>query len=141
MPKHTVSSSSRRGIPKWLRVTIISVLVAANLALLGALYFVWVGERALSSAGTDEAVTGVLDESTGGDLTILVVGSDSREGLEDLSNFGSVGGARADVVMLMRLDGATNSTQMLSIPRDLWVDIPGHGKDKINAAYAFGAPP
>lgn len=140
MPKHTVSSSSRRGIPKWLRVTIISLLVVANLALLGAIYFVWVGQRALSAATADEAVTGVLDESTGGDLTILVVGSDSREGLEDLTNFGAVGGARADVIMLLRLDDATSTTQMLSIPRDLWVDIPGHGQDKINAAYSLGGP-
>ena len=140
MPKHTDPSSTRRGIPKWLKVTIISVLVAANLALLGAIYFIWVGERALSAATTDESVTPLLDESSGGDLTILVVGSDSREGLDDLTFFGEAGGARADVVMLIRLDGTTDSTQMLSIPRDLWVEIPGHGQEKINAAYAFGGP-
>jgi LCP family protein required for cell wall assembly len=140
MPKHTNSSSPRRGVPKWLKITIISILVVANLALLGAIYAIWVGERALSTAGQDEQVTGVLDEASGGNLTILVVGSDSRAGLDDLTNFGSAGGARADVVMLMRLDGATATTQMLSVPRDLWVDIPGHGQAKINAAYAFGGP-
>jgi LCP family protein required for cell wall assembly len=140
MPKHTVSSSSRRSIPKWLKVTIISVLVVANLALLGALYAVWVGENALGTAATDDQVTAALDESTGGDMTILVVGSDSREGLDDLSNFGAVGGARADVVMLVKIDGDSSTTQMLSVPRDLWVEIPGHGNDKINAAYAFGGP-
>lgn len=140
MPKHTVPSSSRRSIPKWLRVTIISVLVVANLALLGAIYAIWVGENALGTAATDDQVTAALDVSTGGDLTILVVGSDSREGLDDLSNFGTIGGARADVVMLVKIHGNNSTTQMLSVPRDLWVDIPGRGNDKINAAYAHGGP-
>jgi LCP family protein required for cell wall assembly len=140
MPKHTVTSSSRRSIPKWLKVTIISVLVVANLALLGAIYAIWVGENALGTAASDDQVTAALDESTGGDLTILVVGSDSREGLDDLSNFGTIGGARADVVMLVKIHGDNSTTQMLSVPRDLWVDIPGRGNDKINAAYAYGGP-
>jgi len=140
MPKHTVTSSSRRSIPKWLKVTIISVLVVANLALLGAIYAIWVGENALGTAATDDHVTAALDEAVGGDLTILVVGSDSREGLDDLSNFGAVGGARADVVMLVKIHGDSSTTQLLSVPRDLWVDIPGRGNDKINAAYAYGGP-
>lgn len=140
MPKYINPSSPRRGIPKWLKVTIITILVVANVALLGALYAIWVGERALSTADQDDQVTAALDEASGGDLTILVVGSDSREGLDDLTNFGSAGGARADVVMLIKLDGETSTTQMLSVPRDLWVDIPGRGEDKINAAYAYGGP-
>ncbi len=41
--------------------------------------------------------------------------------------------------MLVRVD-PSGSTRMLSIPRDLWVSIPGHGEDKINAAYALGGP-
>ena len=40
--------------------------------------------------------------------------------------------------MLMRIGGGRNAR--LSIPRDTVVDIPGHGSDKINAAYAFGGP-
>jgi LCP family protein required for cell wall assembly len=140
MPKHTSSSPPRRPVPRWLKVTIISVLVAANIALLGAIYAIWVGENALGTASRDDQVTAALDEANGGDLTVLVVGSDSRAGLDDLTNFGSFGGARADVVMLIRFDGETSATQMLSIPRDLWVDIPGHGENKINAAYAFGGP-
>ena len=71
----------------------------------------------------------------------LVVGSDSRAGLDDLTNFGAVGGARGDVVMIVRLDPKTSEAEMLSIPRDLYVDIPGNGMNKINAAYAFGGPP
>ncbi len=131
-------SEPRRGLPKWLKVTIIVSLVLANLALVGVFYVVNVGENALAEADTNTDVTDVLDESTG-DLTFLVVGSDSREGLDDLTNFGVAGGERSDVIMLVRLDNEGRA-QMLSIPRDLWVDIPGNGKNKINSAYSFGGP-
>jgi LCP family protein required for cell wall assembly len=70
----------------------------------------------------------------------LVVGSDSREFLpDDLDgSFGSFTGSRADVVMLVQ---ATNDRrQVISLPRDLKVEIPGNGTNRINAAYAFGGP-
>jgi LCP family protein required for cell wall assembly len=73
-------------------------------------------------------------------LTFVIVGSDSRAGLDDLKNFGDIGGARGDVVILVRLDRGSSSAQMLSIPRDLYVDIRGHGNNRINAAYALGGP-
>jgi LCP family protein required for cell wall assembly len=48
------------------------------------------------------------------------------------------GEARADTIMLVHIDPATNKTIILSFPRDLWVSIPGHGTDKINAAFEGG---
>jgi LCP family protein required for cell wall assembly len=42
--------------------------------------------------------------------------------------------------MIARIAGDRQHAQVISIPRDSWVDIPGHGKDKINAAYAYGGP-
>lgn len=42
--------------------------------------------------------------------------------------------------MLVRFDSSTSAVQILSIPRDLYVDIAGHGQNRINAAYAFGGP-
>lgn len=73
-----------------------------------------------------------------GTQTFLLVGSDSRADLpDDLDGaFGDFGGERSDVVILARPSGGT--LQLLSLPRDLKVDIPGHGTNKINAAYAFG---
>jgi LCP family protein required for cell wall assembly len=68
--------------------------------------------------------------------TILVLGSDART--EGLAEPGSGGPSRADSIMLLRIGGGANAS--LSIPRDTVVDIPGHGTDKINAAYAFGGP-
>ncbi len=62
---------------------------------------------------------------------ILVIGSDrrSRKGGNGLS----------DTLILVRLDFKRNFISMMSFPRDLWVDIPGHGPSKLNNAYAFGA--
>jgi polyisoprenyl-teichoic acid--peptidoglycan teichoic acid transferase len=131
---------ARRGLPKWLKVTTITLLVVANLAVLAFIWAVQTGNNLLAVADTDDEVTGALDATSGDDRTFLIVGSDSREGLDDLNNFGNIGGARGDVVMLVRLDATTNTAQMLSIPRDLLVDIPGHGRDRINAAYSFGGP-
>lgn len=131
---------SPRRVPRWLKVTIIIFLVVANLVALGALWAIRTGQGVLSGAGTNSDVVGVLDRPSGDSLTFLIVGSDSRAGLDDLTNFGVAGGARGDVIMLVRVDSSTSSAQMLSIPRDLWVSIPGHGENRINAAYAFGGP-
>lgn len=134
-----VNGSPRRGLPKWFKATIVTLLVAANLA---ALFLVWAlitGRNVLAEADTDDEVVEELSAPTGDSLIFLVVGSDSREGLDDLSNFGDFPGQRGDVIMLVRVD-RSGQTRMLSIPRDLWVPIPGHGENRINAAYAFGGP-
>jgi len=65
--------------------------------------------------------------------TLLLVGSDRRYG-------DAKGDARSDTLMLIRLDPKQNATTVLSIPRDLRVTIPGHGDDRINAAYTLGGP-
>ncbi len=73
-----------------------------------------------------------------GDGVYLIIGTDNRENLPDdlAGNFGDFAGARADVIILAQV--ANGRRQLLSIPRDLKVDIPGHGTNKVNAAYAFG---
>jgi len=88
---------------------------------------------------------GVSDEaeealSGGGNLffgsTILVLGSDQRTGASiDKSQSGP---ARADTIMLIH--ASFGRIRKLSIPRDVEVQIPGHGPGKINAAYALGGP-
>ncbi|HET9260287.1 MAG TPA: LCP family protein [Acidimicrobiia bacterium] len=136
----TAATPRRSGLPKWLKVTIISLLVLANVAVLGFIWVVNTGNNLFADARTDDEVTEVLDPANNGRRTILVVGSDTREGLDDLDNFGDFAGARGDVVMLVSVDPASNDVRMLSIPRDLWVSIPGHGENRINAAYSLGGP-
>jgi LCP family protein required for cell wall assembly len=66
--------------------------------------------------------------------TILVLGSDARP--SGSKEAGAGGASRSDTIMLLRVGGGANSK--LSIPRDTIAEIPGHGVDKINAAYAYG---
>jgi LCP family protein required for cell wall assembly len=76
-------------------------------------------------------------------LTFLLVGSDSRATAPTTGKGAAAdaGSERSDVLMLARIDPARTGASVVSIPRDSWVDIPGHGQNKINAAYAFGGPP
>jgi LCP family protein required for cell wall assembly len=68
--------------------------------------------------------------------TILILGSDRRP----KQNAEGARGARSDTIMLVRLNPHKEATAIMSLPRDLKVNIPGHGVDKINAAYEFGGP-
>ncbi len=63
--------------------------------------------------------------------TILILGSDKRPKGQEI-------GARSDTTILLRV--AADQISVLSIPRDLKVNIPGHGVDKFNAAYSYGGP-
>ncbi|CAM5514607.1 Cell envelope-related transcriptional attenuator OS=Tsukamurella paurometabola (strain ATCC 8368 /DSM / CCUG 35730 / CIP 100753 / JCM 10117 / KCTC 9821/ NBRC 16120 / NCIMB 702349 / NCTC 13040) OX=521096 GN=Tpau_0136 PE=3 SV=1 [Tsukamurella paurometabola] len=74
----------------------------------------------------------------------LLVGSDAREGLtpeqqKDLATGGDLGGARTDTIMLVHIP-KSGSPLLISIPRDLYVPVPGQGSYKINAAYFLGGP-
>ena len=60
---------------------------------------------------------------------VLVVGSDERAGLE---------GARGDALHVIGLNASQGKATILNIPRDTWVDIPGHGQGRINEAYRYG---
>lgn len=65
-----------------------------------------------------------------GEMNILLLGSDSR-GEEH---------SRSDTLMIAHYNSNNNSIKLASIMRDTYVDIPGHGLQKINAAFAFGGP-
>jgi LCP family protein required for cell wall assembly len=75
--------------------------------------------------------------------TYLLVGSDSREGLSRADRAklgtGSAAGQRTDTIMLLHVP-ESGPTALISLPRDSYVPIPGHGHNKINAAFAFGGP-
>lgn len=64
---------------------------------------------------------------------ILILGSDHRRSLPG-------DGQRSDTMLLVRLNPKQHTVSMLSFPRDLYVEIPGHGQAKINDAYSYGGP-
>lgn len=72
-------------------------------------------------------------------VTFLVLGSDSRTSGGDPTNW-EYGAQRSDVLLLVQISADRTSMSMMSLPRDSWVEIPGHGKQKINAAYSLGGP-
>ena len=94
-----------------------------------------------------EELTPVENESifTKRPRNVLVLGSDSRRGLteEEQAQAGDPGdleGERSDTIILLHIDPRREQAVIVHFPRDLRVEIPGHGSDKINAAYELGGP-
>jgi len=134
---------------RWLRRTAYSVLAIVLLAAAGAggLYF-YAGYR-FDQIKKVHAKHLVKQAPPGKPFNILLVGSDSRAFVTNavqenaFGSGGSVGGQRSDVTMVARFVPATKSVTILSIPRDLWVDIPANkgnfvGMNRINSAYDAG---
>jgi polyisoprenyl-teichoic acid--peptidoglycan teichoic acid transferase len=96
-------------------------------------------DKLASAFGHDHLDLGsdLAEAPPGKPQTILLIGSDKRaKTARDARINGS--GARSDTMILMRLDPKKNAIALLSLPRDLKVHIPGHGVDKLNAAYSDG---
>lgn len=74
-----------------------------------------------------------------GALNILVLGSDSRISAGDPNQW-QAGAQRTDTIMLVHLPASRDAAYLMSIPRDAWVDVPGRGEAKINAAFSYGGP-
>jgi LCP family protein required for cell wall assembly len=66
----------------------------------------------------------------GDPITVLLLGSDERPGETDP--------ARTDAIIVARIDPRSGRVALVSLPRDLWVDIPGYGQARINAANVWG---
>jgi LCP family protein required for cell wall assembly len=124
----------------YLRYLIAAVLVvictAATVASAGLLEVKSLVAIVKTNGHPIPNIKGALDDVRGGGpQTLLVLGSDRR--YVDAKRDNPV---RSDTLMLVRLDPNKSATAIMSVPRDLKVDIPGHGSDKINAAYALGGP-
>jgi LCP family protein required for cell wall assembly len=121
-------------LPLYLRIIIIvlsSVIVIGGLGAGGIFLYINSINKTINSVNTSE-VENILApiESSQEPVTILVLGLDTRDTLNDRG--------RADIIMVLYLNPEEVTGSLLSIPRDTLVDIPGHGEDKINAAYAYG---
>ncbi|HEX6391077.1 MAG TPA: LCP family protein, partial [Solirubrobacteraceae bacterium] len=131
-----------RGLLKRAAVgaVLISLLSAATVASAGLLAVDELITIVKSESAPIPGIEGALDDvDTGRPQTILVLGSDRR--YQDVKDKNPV---RSDTLLLVRLDPSKRATAVMSIPRDLKVDIRrGNGQvvtDKINAAYALGGP-
>jgi len=87
-----------------------------------------------SPGGLATVVKNVLPEWSGNDrVNIVLLGIDKRDD-EPIS------GTRSDTIMIASIDPVTKSAALVSLPRDLWVSIPGYGQQRINVAHAVGGP-
>lgn len=95
---------------------------------------------AANASEHDKNGDGILDDGysygviKGPGTNILLLGSDTRTG----ADAALVSGSRADTIMLMHIPADGKGVYLVSIMRDTWVDIPGYGPAKINAALNFG---
>ena len=90
-------------------------------------------------------LNGVMTDNDGSFVNYLLVGSDTREGADPNSpDYGGIGattetgGNRSDTIIVLHVDNDRGTASIMSIPRDLWVDIPGYGLDRVNVAYTHG---
>lgn len=134
--------------PRWGRILLLGSLVL--LLILGLSF----GYLVTTPLGAWHAVARVDDSPKGKrpgghpGTAILLVGSDSRGGLTpaEMAEFGVTGDdgeldgiSRTDSMMLLYTPPSGQSV-LISIPRDSWTAIPGHGEAKVNAAFALGGP-
>ena len=124
----------------WWRFLLAAVLIvsttAAAVAGSGLIKITNIAEALGHNDKLKNAVAGVLEETTGGEAqNILILGSDKRAGEEFEEDPG-----RSDTTMLLRLDPGNDAIAVMSIPRDLKVEIPGYGEGKFNEAYFNGGP-
>ena len=128
----------------WLKRGLVTLLILANLVVFGGYFALrfYTGKIDDELQKNEEVVAVLADRPTSrkDPVNFLLIGSDSRENLPDdlAGNFGAFDGERADAIMIVQLIPEDGTARILSLPRDLRVDIKGHGTNKINAAYAFG---
>ena len=120
----------RRGL--WPRFLAGSLLIMVAMATATAVsLLVYLTDLAQGLGGLPSVRNQLSVADPGNPQTILILGSDKRPQDQAI-------GARSDTTILMRV--APSQITVMSIPRDLRVNIPGHGIDKFNAAYSYGGP-
>ncbi|MGY1773898.1 LCP family protein [Blastococcus sp. SYSU D00813] len=136
------------GRPRTRRVTVVARVVAGllSVALLATTGWSWyLGQVAEATVNRTDAIPDDGNADAGGApeaVNLLLVGSDSRadlteEQLRELSA-GTDSGLNTDTMILVHLPANGAAASFVSFPRDSYVEIPGHGPNKLNAAYALG---
>ncbi|HUF84954.1 MAG TPA: LCP family protein, partial [Acidimicrobiia bacterium] len=136
-------STARSGVRAWLRTYVIALSVAATVTVGGLAGVNFLYDEKVKNI---ERVDVTVDENTdpAEPANFLLIGSDSRgfvstpEEEEAFGDESDAGGQRSDTLMVVHVDPANHKGLLVSFPRDLLVEIPGLGEQKINAAYNEG---
>ncbi|WP_020497752.1 LCP family protein [Sciscionella marina] len=135
--------TARKRRRRWRPRRIIGLIV-----LLLVVLIVGFGVYIDTSLNRVDAITDYSGKPAAGEGTNwLIVGSDSREGLDEeqaaklhTGTSQDAGGKRTDTMMLLHLPSNGTKPTLISLMRDSLVNIPGHGRTKLNAAFAYGGP-
>jgi polyisoprenyl-teichoic acid--peptidoglycan teichoic acid transferase len=122
----------------WWRFTLGSLVIVSSVAAATAasilLYIGSIADALSHNNVLKNKVQRVLAQTQGGEpQNILIIGSDKRASEPEDPG-------RSDTTILLRLDPDNDAIALMSIPRDLEVEIPGVGTDKFSAAFAYGGP-
>jgi polyisoprenyl-teichoic acid--peptidoglycan teichoic acid transferase len=139
----------RRAVPRrrGLRRALIAVAAVLVVALVGAGAYAWTINRQITSnihrgidlpaetltPGAPSGSPSAEQPRETGVLNYVLLGSDSRDDADPSDG-------RSDTIMVVHLDKKRSKAYITSFPRDMYVNIPGHGKNKINAAFELGGP-
>jgi LCP family protein required for cell wall assembly len=132
---------------------LLAALVFCVVGALGATILAVVVQARLDGqlARIDDVFTGLDDRpghapgAPGQALNILVMGTDRRS---EVATTGTSAGApewvpgaqRTDTIMVLHIDADRQGASLISIPRDTWLYVPGHGMNKVNAAFSLAGP-
>jgi polyisoprenyl-teichoic acid--peptidoglycan teichoic acid transferase len=141
----TAAPATRRKRRTWLAAVLsVAALLIVGALIAGAVYafsidravndnLEHIGDQLPAETPTADGEKARPAQGSGTAVNYVLMGSDSRD-------VGNAGHGRSDVLMVMHLSADRKSAYMISFPRDMYVPIPGRGKNKINAAFAFGGP-
>ncbi len=130
----------RRRFVAPILVTLL-ILIAATAGAAYLLAYNWfsdVQKVGVADPSLSRPAETVAQDGQKAPINILLLGSDSREATTDLSD---MTGFRSDAIMLAQVSSDRKHLTFMSIMRDNWVPIEGHGEAKINAAFSYGGVP
>ena len=124
----------------------LALVLAALVAGLGAFGVISAANARSGDVQRIEGLELVLTAQDGPAQNYLLIGSDTRENADpNDADFGGIGdtnevsGRRSDTIMILRQEADGNGASIVSLPRDLWVNIAGRGSpNRINSAYSDG---
>ena len=133
----------RRGPrPRWGRIALVAglaVLLLLGIGGFGAyLYASHLDDQINRTDPFSQITGGRPAKVASGAMNILLLGSDSRNPDFKATNADK---SRSDTIIVMHIPADHKHAYLISIPRDLYVPIPGHDRDKVNAAFAYGGLP
>lgn len=141
-PKKPPPSGDPEPAPKpkrlWWRFSLAAVIIVAVSAAATSVSILVYLDSIAKALGTNSGLNHKLQKylsnvEAGEPENILILGSDKRASLKEDPG-------RSDTTILLRLDPSKDTIAVMSIPRDLEVEIPGVGTEKFNAAYTYGGP-